>query len=117
MSHPLKYKRARAFKSQNGKCFYCQIPMWLTNVTDQFFRSRISAKAMSHIRCTAEHVKALSDGGSDANDNLVAACRFCNETRHRRARPLSSSEFREFVMSRVRRGKWHPAYCHRLYRS
>ena len=117
MSQSLKNKRARAFKSQNGKCYYCMIPMWLTEVTDHFFQSRISTKAMSRIRCTAEHVEARCDGGSDAIENLVAACWFCNSTRHRMARPSSSNKYRKHVMSRVKRGKWHPPYIHQLYHS
>ena len=115
MSQSLKTKRARACKSQNGKCYYCQISMWLPNVTDGLFRSRITAKAKYRIRCTAEHLTARSDGGTGASENLVAACRFCNQTRHRRPRPLSSEKFRERVMSRVRAGKWHPTYFHQLY--
>jgi 5-methylcytosine-specific restriction endonuclease McrA len=117
MSHSLKIKRTRAFKSKNGKCFYCQIPMWLTNVTDQFFRSRISAKAMSRIRCTAEHLEARCDGGSDSNESLVAACWFCNLTRHRMARPLSPDKYREQVMSRVQKGRWLPPDYQQFCRS
>lgn len=117
MSQPLSVKRTRAFKHQNGKCYYCQISMWLPKVTDHLIRSEISTKAMSRIRCTVEHVQARSDGGTDANENLVAACHFCNQTRHRRLQPLSSSEFRRYVRSRVGKGRWHPTYFHRLYRN
>ncbi len=117
MSQSRITKRARAFRSQKGKCFYCDIPMWYASITGHLFRSRISKKAMSRIRCTAEHLQARSDGGSDATENLVAACHFCNQARHRRASPLGSSEFRKLVMSRVRAGKWHPAYFHQLYRN
>ena len=117
MSQSFKNKRVREFKSQNGRCYYLQIPMWLPNVTEHLFRSGITTKAMSRIHCTVEHMTARSDGGSDASENLVAACRFCNQTRHRQARSFNSKDFWERVMSRVRAGKWHPDYFHTLYRS
>ena len=115
MSQSCVTKRARAFKSQNGKCFYCGIPMWLAGITDHFFRGKISEKAMSRIRCTTEHLQARCDGGSNATENLVAACHFCNQARHRRPNPPESGDFQKLVMSRVRIRKWHPDYYHRLY--
>lgn len=117
MSQSLVTKRARAFRSQKGKCFYCGIPMWHPSVTDHLFQSIIAEKAMSRIRCTTEHLQARCDGGSDATENLVAACHFCNQARHRRASPLGPIEFRKLVMKRVRAGKWHPAYFHQIYRN
>jgi hypothetical protein len=37
----------------------------------------------------------------------VAACRLCNERRHRRARPPSPEHHRQRVRARIRRGRWH----------
>ncbi len=112
MSHSLKAKRVRAYNSQNGRCYYCEIQMWLNDPQDHYLRSSVSSAGMVRIRCTAEHVQARSDGGSNAKENIVAACWFCNQARHRRPRPVNSQAFRAFVKSRMRAQKWHPAQFH-----
>lgn len=117
MSQSITTMRARAFKSQNGRCFYCNIPMWLAGVTDSFFRGQISEKAKRRIQCTTEHLRARCDGGSNAAYNLVAACHFCNQARHRRTNPPDPIEFRKLAMTRVLAGKWHPTDYHQLYRN
>jgi len=114
MSCSLKKKRARAFNSQRGKCYYCGVPMWLNDIGCHPLQSRISAAAVKRLRCTAEHLVARTDGGSDANDNIVAACSFCNQARHRRRKPLNPAGFRVLVKCRMRRGKWHPDEVHQL---
>jgi len=114
MSRSLKKIRARAFKSQEGRCFYCEFPMWLADPRAHPLSAITPAGALRRLQCTAEHKLARVDGGSDKSPNIVAACRFCNETRHRRPNPLSSKRFKQFVTSRIRRGKWHPTDFHRL---
>ena len=116
MSQSLVNKRSRAFTSQKGKCFYCDIPMWNAGHIDHDLWSGITKKALSRVRCTVEHLQASCDGGSDAAENLVAACHFCNQARHRRVNPPGPRKFRKIVVSRVRAGKWHPVYYHKLYR-
>jgi hypothetical protein len=115
MSQSLKKKRARAYESQAGKCYYCGIQMWPKNPQQSRAVSNQSSKYLMRIRCTAEHIQARSDGGSNATENIVAACWFCNQARHRRKKPKSPSVFAEFVRSRVRLGKWHPAQYQELY--
>lgn len=112
MSQSLKSQRAPAFKSQNGKCYYCGIQMWLNDPHDHCLRSGISSKEMPRIRCTVEHLQARTNGGSDAIDNLATACWFYNQARHRRPKPLSSRKFRRLVTSRMLARKWHPAQFH-----
>jgi 5-methylcytosine-specific restriction endonuclease McrA len=48
----------------------------------------ISELAATRFQCTAEHLKARSDGGSNDTNNIVAACYFCNHTRHTRKNPM-----------------------------
>ena len=115
MSHSLKKIRARAFDSQEGKCFYCKFPMWLVDPCVHPLWATTSARALHRLQCTAEHKVARMDGGSNTRRNVVAACRFCNHSRHRRRQPLSSKRFKKLVASRIRNGKWHPAELHRLH--
>ncbi|MFD1983228.1 hypothetical protein ACFSOZ_11165 [Mesorhizobium newzealandense] len=49
-----------------------------------------------------------TNGGEDIHANIVAACKFCNQTRHRMSEVLSPAAFRQHVSKRVRTGKWHP---------
>jgi uncharacterized protein (TIGR02646 family) len=57
--------RRSLVKSQGGKCCYCQ---------------RLFTKS-GPTRPTIEHKKAKMDGGSDAFNNLAAACFHCNQHR------------------------------------
>jgi len=52
----------RQYERQRGKCYYCGI--------------KVGHKY--HV----DHVVPLSRGGSDGPENLVIACRSCNETKH-----------------------------------
>ena len=89
-------------KRQGGRCFYCQLPMWVAQKD-----SEVSAKiAPWQLQCTAEHLIARCDGGSNDPDNIVAACRFCNMTRHRSKRPKSPKSYLAFVRRRMVAGRW-----------
>ncbi|WP_367648038.1 HNH endonuclease [Ruegeria arenilitoris] len=64
----------------------------------------------SHARwfqCTAEHLLAASEGGPLSPDNIVAACKFCNWTRHKSKRPLSPAVYKRQVLRRLELGKWN----------
>jgi hypothetical protein len=54
------------------------------------------------------------DGGKDTKENLVAACEFCNQTRHKMRTVLSPTAYRQHVRRRIAAGKWHPPECHHL---
>jgi 5-methylcytosine-specific restriction endonuclease McrA len=97
---PTQLQRSRhlAFVRQGGKCFYCELPMWLG----------ASAAGPKSLRCTAEHLIARSEGGSDSPNNVVAACAKCNHTRHRLKRPPEPTVYQAQVQQRVRAGRWHP---------
>lgn len=72
----LKRYRKQAFAKQDGKCFWCgqrMIEKTPENAKD----------AWDHPRCcTADHVKPRAEGGQTTPQNIVAACRACNNGRH-----------------------------------
>ena len=106
MTHRLALLRHKAFSSQSHRCFYCHALMWETDPTD--FMSQYSAppNLVKKLQCTAEHLKPRSEGGQNVADNIVAACAFCNHTRHRAKKPLEPSLYFNRVQSRVARGHW-----------
>ena len=106
-SYRLKKYRRQAFKKQKGRCFYCRKPMWLGGAEEFAKSHNISLKQAKRFQCTAEHLIARQDGGTDDSENIVAACYFCNSTRHKSPRPLSPIEFGKKVLSRLRCQKWH----------
>lgn len=100
MAKPNQLLRSRqlAFNQQGGKCYYCGLPMVLS---DQ--------EGPKHLRCTAEHLLARSEGGSDAPSNIVAACFYCNHKRHQRKNPPEPERYRAEIRKRVQKGGWQPA--------
>lgn len=105
-------KRTNAFRTQAGRCIYCNAPMW-QNDPDRFASAHgLSRAEAKRFQCTAEHRIARCDGGSDEIGNIVAACHYCNQGRHRRNARLSSDEFLAYVRKLLKRGKWHPARIH-----
>lgn len=102
----LKHIRRKKMIAQEGRCYYCCLPMWDdAGKTDpeSFSRTKTASKTL---RCTAEHLHARSEGGKDTADNIVAACWYCNNRRHRRKRPLSPEAHRLHVQRRMAAGKW-----------
>lgn len=94
MASRLQKLKRNAFLEQKGRCWYCDRQMLLCPET-------------SSLQCTAEHLVARSQGGKDTPDNIVAACRYCNQTRHRRRMPPSPGDFRRIVRERLDKGRWH----------
>lgn len=104
----LEKSRRAAFLRQGGRCFYCDMPIWLDEA--DVFRAKYPLSARQHAlrRCTAEHLVAKQDGGNDQPKNIVAACWLCNSGRHRRGIARSPQEHRHRVQLRVRQGGWLP---------
>ncbi len=86
---PLQKARERAFKLQNGCCFYCGQRMNQSPIT----------------KCTAEHLRARCDGGG-VDGNIVAACWFCNSRRHRRKAPLEPQAWQAYVVRKMQQKRW-----------
>lgn len=107
MSTSIKSSRRDAFLRQGGKCFYCSVRMWLTTPQELGLAGELHSSGYRRLRCTAEHLRARCDGGSNESANVVAACAHCNGTRHKRKQPPEPHVYRRDVQKRVRRGSWH----------
>ena len=112
----IKSSRSHAFFQQNRCCFYCRFPMWESNITQFCATHDLSRREAMRYECTAEHLIPRQDGGRNERRNIVAACKFCNQTRHRAKLPLAASEYKSRVRRRIERGRWHPREHHRMRR-
>lgn len=99
--------RQRAFTAQQGRCYYCRAPMWLTHPIEVFADRLLSQAVARYLKCTAEHLTPVSKGGKDEPGNIVAACEYCNQHRHRAKHVLSPERYARYVRKRVALGRWH----------
>jgi 5-methylcytosine-specific restriction endonuclease McrA len=106
--------RAQAFQAQGGDCYYCHLPMWQANPEQFAARHGLTMGQVQALRCTGEHLVAHKDGGGAAQDNIVAACWYCNRRRHTRKADLSPDQFKNHVGKGMKRGAWHSEGLHRL---
>ena len=102
----LRAHRIRAFEAQQGRCCYCGLPMWQSS-PEELKHHGLRARTIAPLRCTAEHLLAKQDGGRDAAYNIAAACWLCNSRRHKRKSPPDPDVYREIVLGRLGKGKWH----------
>lgn len=102
----LSLLRSRAFAAQDGRCYYCGAPMWLTD--PDAFRTRFGCTRgqLPALRATAEHLQAVQDGGPTTAENIVAAHRICNWRRHRAKAPLPPDRYRARVARLLAQGRW-----------
>ncbi len=103
----LAKSRSYAYYRQEGRCFYCDYPMWVNSALRyaKFYGCTITQA--QHMKCTAEHLLAKQDGGKDHGWNISAACKLCNQRRHRRNDHLSPNAYRELVQRKLKKGTWH----------
>ena len=107
----IKKLRLSAFLKQNGCCFYCGFPMWERGQASLFAQSYpLPSKLIDLCQSTAEHLQARQDGGRDSRNNIAAACKHCNASRHRgRAdQAPSPSKYKSQIRAQVKH--WHPAW-------
>lgn len=97
MTNQVQKSRRSAFVRQGGMCHYCGCPMWLDGPPGPSF-----------LCCTAEHLRARCDGGGNGASNIVAACWFCNRTRHRCKQPLDPEAYQARARRQMEKGKWLP---------
>ena len=107
-----KHRRA-AFARQNGRCHYCGFPMWLEDPAELSIPFGLTTRESARFQCMAEHLVARQDGGGEGADNIVAACRFCNATRHRLSSPHDPTAYRRRVLCRLDVGRWQPNHLRR----
>ncbi|WP_146136794.1 HNH endonuclease [Marinobacter shengliensis] len=81
--------------------------MWQNNMEQYASLHGISLARAKHFRCTGEHLVAHSEGGAASNGNIVAACLFCNQGRHKRKNPPCPAEYANLVQKRLERGAWN----------
>lgn len=117
MPNPIPKHRLAAHTHQQGRCYYCDLPMWLESPEELAVRYSLKPSALSGLRCTAEHLTARQDGGGNTRENIVAACLTCNSRRHRSAKPLGPRKHRKKVRARLQVGKWHPQALKKLVAS
>lgn len=108
MPAKLTRQRQNAYRQQSGRCFYCGFQMWASDIEAFAARYKLTPKLANRLQCTGEHLQARRDGGNSAAPNIVAACRFCNETRHRRKQPPTPALYKQEVQARINDGRWHP---------
>ncbi|MDR0216724.1 MAG: HNH endonuclease [Comamonas sp.] len=87
--------------------------MWeVFNQTTFALQYKLSRKLLALCQSTAEHLHARQDGGKDSQENIAAACRFCNATRHkgRRDNAPGPQQYKAHIQRRIAQGKWHPAF-------
>ncbi|MGJ8586783.1 MAG: HNH endonuclease [Yoonia sp.] len=82
--------------------------MWDKNPERFAKRYALKKGQLTFFRATAEHLKARSEGGENSRNNIVAACKFCNETRHKAKVPLSPPQYRAKIECRLAKGRWAP---------
>ena len=103
----LKNPRSQAFHAQHGRCYYCNQPMWTKTPLELVSRFRINQSQAKLLQCTGEHLVSHSEGGASGNGNIVAACRYCNQNRHRRKKVPTPENYRKYVRQRLSKSKWH----------
>jgi 5-methylcytosine-specific restriction endonuclease McrA len=106
MAYSIQILRLRAAMLQGFRCYYCELRIWLDDPGGFAARYKLTTRQARPLRCTAEHLQARADGGSNRRDNVVAACRYCNSRRHRTRTPLSPPAYRAHVRRRMQQGKW-----------
>lgn len=99
--------RKAKFIEQHGRCFYCNQPMWEDDREQFALAHGLSVTAANVLRSTAEHLVAQQDGGADTCENIVAACRYCNRTRHKTPKPKPPSDYAKKVRKQLTKAKWH----------
>lgn len=105
----IKTHREKAFVEQSGRCFYCSAEMWLDRPERFASKHGLSERQARRFQCTAEHLVARCDGGPDSQNNIVAACAFCNSTRHKFRCAPEPTAYVKHVQMRLRTGRWHPS--------
>lgn len=102
----LKNIRRTKMLEQSGRCYYCDLPMWDAALDNRLPAICRSSGLPKILQCTAEHLRPRSEGGENTAENIVAACWYCNTTRHKRKCPPSPETHRTRVRQRMAAGQW-----------
>jgi hypothetical protein len=109
--------RKGAFLSQRKRCFYCELPIWNTEKQRRqlIVRYGVSEDAAKSLQCTAEHIQARQDDGSNEQANIVAACLRCNRARHEGGVSATPLQHRQRVADAMADGAWHLSEIHTAF--
>ena len=107
MNQSIYRLRRRAYARQSHACYYCQRPMWITDCAQFAQIHGLSHRAARQFQCSAEHLIPVSLGGGDTPANVVAACIFCNRTRHKARKIRTGPEFAVYVRRRIAGMRWN----------
>ena len=99
--------RSIAFSRQSGCCFYCGQPMWSGSPVEFASKHKITIGQAKRFQCTGEHLTPHHDGGTSSQNNIVAACLFCNQKRHKRKDAPPPEQYKELIHQRMNQGRWH----------
>lgn len=99
--------RNRQMKAQNGRCYYCDQPIWLQDINRFCAHYDLSKEHALAFKCTAEHLIARTDGGPDTDDNIVAACHYCHQVRHEEVEALTPDKYINLARTEIKAGRWH----------
>jgi hypothetical protein len=64
--------RKSAYNAQHGRCYYCGKPMWLHDVEAFAKTHKYTLAQAMWLKCTAEHLHARTDGGTDSAENAYS---------------------------------------------
>lgn len=81
MGNRKRAKRTALLEKSGAHCFYCSCPVFLRE------RHEPTGWRPQPDDMTLDHLKPKSNGGADDLENLVIACRGCNEEKADRAWP------------------------------
>ena len=117
MKRAISRGRKRAFLSQRKHCFYCELPIWNTEKERRQLMARhdLTEDAVKSLQCTAEHVQARKDDGTNEEANIVAACLRCNRARHEGGAGTTPLQHRQRVADAMAEGVWHLPEIHRAF--
>ncbi|PKQ82961.1 hypothetical protein AOX56_00110 [Aeromonas sobria] len=81
--------------------------MWEANPAQFSDQYQINKQQVDHFQCTGEHLLAKCDGGPNSASNIVAACKYCNQARHKDKDPLTATQYKKKVKSLAKMGQWY----------
>lgn len=96
--------------AQEGRCYYCGLPMWDPALKDAAPAICLTPAMQKYLLCTAEHLHPRSEGGTNSASNIVAACWYCNTRRHHWKAAPAPDAYRAHVQKRMAKGKWLAAH-------
>lgn len=84
--------KIQTWHEQNGRCCYCYVETWL----------KPYSTGSSRFEATAEHIKPRAQGGLNNYQNIVMACKVCNNERDQ----MDALEYWEIKQCPIKYAAW-----------